>query len=106
MSKTRTMTDSMPTQPDSTPVGTRAFMSYGTELWTETSSPIKPDFINKHLCETYIQRRSCERWDGPIHMSFNTRSARLRSFNGNWPHTKYVNLSPAAMAEGGFFLFW
>jgi hypothetical protein len=35
--------------------------------------------------------------------SFNTRIARLRSFDGNWQDTKYVNLSPAAMAEGGFF---
>jgi hypothetical protein len=100
MSKPRTMTDSVPTQPES---GPRAIMSYGTEHRTETPSPITPDFINKHLSETYIQRRSCESWDGPIHMSFNTRSARLRSFDGNWPHSKYVNLSPAAMAEGGFF---
>jgi hypothetical protein len=78
-------------------------MSYGTELRTQTSNAITPDFINKHLSETYIQRKSCERWDGPIHMSFNTRSARLRGFDGNWPHTKYVNLSPAAIDEGGFF---
>jgi hypothetical protein len=78
-------------------------MSYGTELRTETSSPITPDFINKLLSETYIRLRSCERWDGPIYKSFNTRIARLRSFDENWPHTKYVNLSPVAMAKGGFF---
>jgi hypothetical protein len=59
-----------PTQPES---GPRAFMSYGTEPRTKTSRPITPDFINKRLSKTYIRRKSCERWDGPIHMSFNTR---------------------------------
>jgi hypothetical protein len=77
-------------------------MQYGTKLHTETSQPITAESINKALSEAYIRRRSCENWDGPTHF-FNTRAARLRSFDDNWPHTKYLNLSPAVLAEAGFF---
>jgi hypothetical protein len=77
-------------------------MSYGTQLRTETSQPITPDSINKDLSEMYIRRRSSERWDGLTH-TFTTREARLRNFNGNWPHSTSPCLTPAALHEAGVF---
>ena len=62
-----------------------------------TSCTIRPEMLERKLADRY---RMLVRWDVPLLPVFGTYSARLLSFDKNWPHP---NHSAEAFSSAGFF---
>jgi len=81
--------------------GVTAVMEYRPNSGPEQKSyDIGPDSHNFPLSEYLTIQRATILWDEPRHTSYNSKTARLRSYV-NWPHG--MNPSPESLSIAGLF---